>query len=66
MHLFHDLSNRRRQPEIMDQPGLAADQHRLALRGLARVNQISRTAAILWPQIRALTRQNAPRPTRLL
>jgi 2-polyprenyl-3-methyl-5-hydroxy-6-metoxy-1,4-benzoquinol methylase len=64
--LFHDLSHRRRQPEIMDQPGLAADQHRLALRGLARVNQISRTAAILWPPIRALTRQNAPRPTRLL
>ena len=66
MHLFQDLSNRRRQPEIMDQPGLAADQHRHALRGLARVNQISRTAAILWPQIRALARQNAPRPTRLL
>lgn len=66
MHLFRDLSHRRRQPEIMDQPGLAADQHRHALRGLARVNQISRTAAILWPPIRALARKNAPRPTRLL
>jgi 2-polyprenyl-3-methyl-5-hydroxy-6-metoxy-1,4-benzoquinol methylase len=64
--LFHDLSHRRRQPEIMDQPGLAADKHRHALRGLARVNQISRTAAILWPPIRALARHNAPRPTRLL
>jgi SAM-dependent methyltransferase len=45
------LAERHRQAEWMDQPGLNAQEHARALRGLARINQISRSAAVLWPKI---------------
>jgi 2-polyprenyl-3-methyl-5-hydroxy-6-metoxy-1,4-benzoquinol methylase len=44
-------------PEVMDDPRLAADAHRRALRALARLNRLSRSPEILWPPIRALARR---------
>jgi 2-polyprenyl-3-methyl-5-hydroxy-6-metoxy-1,4-benzoquinol methylase len=45
------LRDRCRQPELMDQPGLDPALHRRALKGLGRINAMSRTAAILWRPI---------------
>ncbi len=42
------VAPRDRQPELMDQPGLAPGVHRLALTGLGRINRISRTSSVLW------------------
>jgi 2-polyprenyl-3-methyl-5-hydroxy-6-metoxy-1,4-benzoquinol methylase len=43
---------RRLTPELMDDPGLDASEHARALRGLARLNRLSRSDAILWPAVR--------------
>jgi 2-polyprenyl-3-methyl-5-hydroxy-6-metoxy-1,4-benzoquinol methylase len=48
---------RAREAELMDQPDLPADAHDRALRGLTRINFVSRSAAILWPPIRALAKE---------
>jgi 2-polyprenyl-3-methyl-5-hydroxy-6-metoxy-1,4-benzoquinol methylase len=61
-----DLTHRDRQPELMDDPALDADQHRRALTGLGRVNRFSGSTAILWPAIRAMSQQNGGRPLRIL
>ena len=50
----------------MDQPGLEPSVHQQALRGLERVNQLSRTAHILFQQLRPFWTTNSPRPLRLL
>src|SRR5437762_3169037 len=60
------LSQRRRRPEIMDQPGLEPRRHGEALHGLARLNFFSRSAGILWPPLADLARRLAPRPVRVL
>jgi 2-polyprenyl-3-methyl-5-hydroxy-6-metoxy-1,4-benzoquinol methylase len=60
------LRHRRRRPEIMDQPDLSPERHRRALHGLARINFWSGSARILWPGLRDLARQLAPRPPRVL
>ena len=61
------LANRRRQPELMDEPTLNAAEHAGALAGLARVNWWSRSAAIVRPVLRLLaTEFSAERPMRLL
>lgn len=52
--MLDSLNIRRREPELMDQPGLNAVQHRLALKGLARINWWSRSAAIFWPSLKRL------------
>ena len=39
---------RRLQPELMDDPALDAGEHRRALRGLARINAVSRAGSALW------------------
>lgn len=57
-----DVRQRRRQPEIMDQPDIDPKRHVEALCCLERVNWVSRSAAILWPAIRRL----ANGPLRLL
>jgi SAM-dependent methyltransferase len=51
------LSQRRRRPEVMDQPGLSPQRHARALRGLARINFFSGSAGILWPPLLALARR---------
>jgi 2-polyprenyl-3-methyl-5-hydroxy-6-metoxy-1,4-benzoquinol methylase len=56
---------RRREPELMDQPGLDPGLHRQALTGLACVNALSRSAAVLWPEISELARRLS-RPIRVL
>lgn len=61
-----DLGQRRRQPEIMDQPGLDIDEHRQALRGLERINSVSGSVRVLWPALRELARQVQPQRVRVL
>lgn len=62
-----DIARRRRVPELMDDPALAADQHVLALEGLERLNRASRSAAILWPSLAALANDRPPdAPLRVL
>lgn len=51
------IAQRCRRPEIMDQPGLDATAHAAALRGLGRINRLSRSASILWPSIAGLAQK---------
>jgi 2-polyprenyl-3-methyl-5-hydroxy-6-metoxy-1,4-benzoquinol methylase len=50
----------------MDQPGLDAAKHAHALHGLARINRLSRSDAILWPAIERLARTVGGSPIRVL
>lgn len=59
------VDSRQRVPEIMDRPDLDPQQHRAALRGLARLNAWSGSARILWPAIERLARGRKG-PLRLL
>lgn len=60
------LQQRRRRPEIMDQPDLDAEQHRMALRALSRINFLSHSSGILWPALADLAKTPAPQPPRIL
>jgi SAM-dependent methyltransferase len=60
------LRQRRRLPEIMDQPGLHPARHALALRALARINFWSGSAGILWPPLADLARRSPGGPLRVL
>lgn len=40
-------------PELMDDPGLDPVEHSAALRGLARLNRVAQSDAILWGGVRA-------------
>jgi SAM-dependent methyltransferase len=60
------LRQRYRRPEIMDQADLNADRHVQALRALARINWLSRSSGLLWPELAALARAVAPRVPRVL
>ena len=60
------LAQRDLQPELMDQPELDPVEHALALRGLARVNWFSRSAAIFWPALRAFALEQKGTPLRVL
>ncbi len=60
------LSRRQRRPELMDQPGLDAGEHIHALRGLARINRLSRSDAILWPAIERVARTHPGSAIRVL
>jgi 2-polyprenyl-3-methyl-5-hydroxy-6-metoxy-1,4-benzoquinol methylase len=64
--MWPDLSQRCLRPELMDQPGLDAGQHRSALRGLQRINWLSRSAQILWPSLRRLAGSLGNRACRVL
>ncbi|MDO8836201.1 MAG: methyltransferase domain-containing protein [Vicinamibacterales bacterium] len=64
--LIPDLSHRRRETELMDQPGLDIREHRHALAALGRANLVSRTAASLWPRIRRAADAARRTPVRLL
>jgi 2-polyprenyl-3-methyl-5-hydroxy-6-metoxy-1,4-benzoquinol methylase len=63
-----NLKTRCRRPELMDQPGLDYSRHAEALRGLARINKVSRSDAILWSPLKRLARDRGHRdaPLRLL
>jgi len=51
---------------MMDQPDLDVRRHVHALGALGRANAVSRTAAALWPFIRAASHETAGRPLRVL
>ncbi len=50
----------------MDQPGLDEAQHVRALRGLGRINRVSRSVGILWPSIAGEARQSRGETLRVL
>ena len=50
---------RDRQPEIMDQPGLNSEDHDRALKGLKRINRISRCIPGLFRHFEALAGDNS-------
>ncbi len=60
-----DLAVRRRQPELMDAPGLDRARHLHALEALERVNRASLTAGRVWAEVRVLAREGV-RPVRVL
>jgi 2-polyprenyl-3-methyl-5-hydroxy-6-metoxy-1,4-benzoquinol methylase len=60
------LPIRRRQPEMMEEPGLDSGEHMQALRGLGRVNGVSRVSSIFWPPIACLARERGGAPVRML
>ncbi len=49
----------------MDRPDLDAEEHRRALRGLARLNRVSNSVGVVWPAVSAAARQ-AKGPLRVL
>ena len=59
------MSARALQPELMDDPALPADEHRKALAGLARLNALSDSVGVLWPDVLKLARELG-RPVRIL
>jgi SAM-dependent methyltransferase len=63
---FAGLAERHRRPEVMDDPALDPAEHARALRGLGRINALSRSSAILWPTIARLARSNPGAPVRVL
>jgi SAM-dependent methyltransferase len=63
---FASLGQRRCEPELMDQPGLDANAHVQALRGLARINRLSASDRILWGRIAELARACPDRALRVL
>ena len=60
------IKQRHLEPELMDQPDLDPSLHRDALRGLRRINVLSCSAAIMWPEIVAAARRIHPRTLRVL
>jgi 2-polyprenyl-3-methyl-5-hydroxy-6-metoxy-1,4-benzoquinol methylase len=66
MPLLPDLTVRDRRPELMDQPGLAADAHNAALAGLSRANRLSLAVSTLWRPLAARIKADPERRWRLL
>ena len=60
------LKQRRRLPEIMDDPSLDSRRHLQALRGLERINRLSRSLQIVYPPIKKLAIEIHPKPLRIL
>ncbi|MEM9419160.1 MAG: methyltransferase domain-containing protein [Planctomycetota bacterium] len=60
------VSQRRLVPEVMDDPELDPVLHEAALRGLGRINRISRSAAMLWPAIEKAAARTPGRELRVL
>ncbi len=61
-----NLSQRRVEPEWIDQPDLAPCRHGQALSGLERINWISGSAGILWPSLRRLAVKKKGQTLRVL
>src|SRR3982751_6791164 len=64
--MWRRLSTRDRQPEVMDQPDLDRRRHVQALRGLARINQLSRSTNILWQAMNREVRATGGLPLTVL
>ena len=65
MPLLPRLGHRRRLPELMDDPSLDEGWHHQALRGLSKLNRLTRIARLVWPPLAELSRQLG-RPPRVL
>lgn len=61
-----DLSQRHRQPEIMDAADLPASRFVDTLKGLQRVNAVTRSSRIMWPDLKATAMRHPDRPIRVL
>ena len=61
-----DLSRRHRQPEIMDAPDLPPARFTETLRGLKRVNVVTSSSALMWPDLEAAGRRGPGRRLRVL
>lgn len=59
-------TQRLRQPEVMDDPDLAASEHRSALRGLQRIHRLTGTIGHLWHPIARSMRAGHSRELSLL
>jgi len=64
--VLRSLAVRDLQPEILDQPGLDRDRHESALVGLARVNTLSKSDALVWDPIRKLANRRGLRELSVL
>ena len=60
------ILSRRRVPELMDDEGIGPREHDAALRGLARLNRVSRSDAILWPVLRDVAASGNGRVLRVM
>lgn len=56
--IWPDLKVRNRQPELMDNPELDQRLHQQALKGLSRVNWMTRTHRLLWNPLETYCRDN--------
>jgi 2-polyprenyl-3-methyl-5-hydroxy-6-metoxy-1,4-benzoquinol methylase len=61
-----DLIRRHRQPEIMDAPDLPPARFVETLKGLGRVNLVTRSSRLMWPDLKATARRHSDRPIRVL
>lgn len=64
--LLSQLNERSLTPEIMDDPALDETEHQHALRGLERINRVSRSARIVWSKIAPLLKAFPDRTLRVL
>jgi SAM-dependent methyltransferase len=60
------VAERRRQPELMDQPNLDPQSHEHALRGLERINFWSGACRVFWPGLWNVARTSPHRAVRVL
>jgi 2-polyprenyl-3-methyl-5-hydroxy-6-metoxy-1,4-benzoquinol methylase len=60
------LRRRCKLPEVMDDPGLDGYAHYQALRGLSRLNWLSRTARTFWHELTQLAAPSNEAPIRVL
>jgi SAM-dependent methyltransferase len=64
--MLTDLSSRHRQPEIMDAPDLPPVRFTETLKGLERVNAVTRSSRLMWPDVKAAALSHSDRPLRVL
>lgn len=61
-----DFAHRHRQPEMMDAPDLPPARFIETLRGLERVNAVTRSSRLMWPDVEAAAYRHPGRPVRVL
>lgn len=61
-----NLASRTVEPELMDDPALDPHEHVRALRGLERINALSRPVDAIWPALNRFAHLKAVRPLRVL
>lgn len=64
--MFPNLTTRDRQPEIMDQPDLDPTRFIGSLVGLRRINGVTGSARILWPDLVEAARLKSPETLKVL